>query len=87
MPTRCAATSRSYVAQARVAVHAPSRELVMAGVCAVGIAVPARYRRPCLALSVSAISARIRDSRVAERAEQLRGTADAIAAVIDTPDR
>lgn len=78
---------RGYVAQARVAGHGLSRELVMAGVCAVGIAVPARYRRPYLALSVSAISARIPDSRVAELAAQLRSTADAIAAVIEAPDR
>jgi DNA-binding IclR family transcriptional regulator len=78
---------RGYVAQARTAGHALSRELVMAGVCAVGISVPARHRRPYLALSVSAISARIPDSRVAELAAQLRSTADAIAAVIEAPDR
>ena len=74
---------RNYVAAARHLGHAASRELVMEGVCAVGMAVPARYGRPTLGLSVSAIASRIPDTRVAELAAQLRMTAEAIAAVME----
>ncbi|WP_411880300.1 IclR family transcriptional regulator [Polaromonas sp. YR568] len=54
---------------------------VMEGVTAVGMAVPASYQRPCMALSVSAISSRIPPERIPALVEQLKRSAARIAAI------
>ncbi|MDB5851021.1 MAG: hypothetical protein JWP29_4773 [Rhodoferax sp.] len=54
---------------------------VIEGITAVGIAVPASYGRPFLAMSVSAISYRIPPERVPELVGQLQRTAEKIATI------
>jgi DNA-binding IclR family transcriptional regulator len=59
------------VAQARAYGHSLGKDLVMEGVTAVGMAVPARTGPPFLAISVSAIGARITTERLPRLVEQM----------------
>lgn len=70
-----------HVAHVRAHGFSVGANAVMEGVTAIGVAVPARYDRPYLALSVSAINARIPPQRIPELVSRLRGSADRIAAV------
>ena len=77
-----AAALRAHVAAVRPSGHLVGRDLVMEGVAAIGMAVPAPHGRPYLALSVSAIGARIPEARVAALVQQLRAAVNDIAAAI-----
>lgn len=59
------------VAQARERGHSFGKDLVMEGVTGVGMAVPAQLGTPYLAISVSAIGARINADRLPRLLEQL----------------
>lgn len=72
---------KRHVQEARSKGYAVGVNAVMEGVTAVGMAVPASYQRPYMALSVSAISLRIPPDRIAELVVQLRHTAAKIAAI------
>jgi len=74
-----AARLRDYVREARRDGHVFALDLVMEGVAAVGMAVPAAHGRPYLGLSVSAIGARIPASRVESLAQALREATGEIA--------
>ncbi len=76
-----AADVSRHVQDARSKGYAVGVNAVMEGVTAVGVAVPASYQLPFMALSVSAISARITLERVPELVDQLKRTAEKIAAI------
>jgi len=67
------------IAQARACGHSLGRDLVMEGVTAVGMAVPTRAGTPYLAISVSAIGARITTERLPQLVEQLEQSVARIA--------
>ena len=70
-----------HVSEARKKGFAVGVNAVMEGVTAVAVAVPASYGRPYMALSVSAISARIPATRIAGLVRQLGHAAASIAAI------
>ncbi|MBK5206815.1 MAG: IclR family transcriptional regulator [Polaromonas sp.] len=70
-----------HVQEARSNGYAVGVNAVMEGVTAVGMAVPASYQRPYMALSVSAISSRITRERIPELVRQLKHCAAKLAAV------
>lgn len=82
LPDFCRMTAADvtrHVQEARGKGYAVGVNAVMEGVTAVGMAVPASYRHPYLALSVSAINARIPPERIAELVIQLKRCAAKIA--------
>jgi DNA-binding IclR family transcriptional regulator len=70
------------IAQARASGHSLGRDLVMEGVTGVGMAVPARAGSPYLAISVSAIGARITTARLPQLVEQLQQSVERIARLV-----
>ena len=70
-----------HVTDARDKGYSVGVNAVMEGVTAVGMAVPASYQRPFMALSVSAISSRIPPERIPALVEQLKRSAARIAAI------
>lgn len=84
LPDFCRMTAADvirHVQEARSKGYAVGVNAVMDGVTAVGVAVPASYQRPYMALSVSAISARIPPERIPELVAQLKHSATKMAAV------
>jgi len=84
LPAFCRMTSvdvHRHVKEARTNGYSVGVNAVMEGVTAVGMAVPGSYQRPCMALSVSAISSRIPATRIAELVSQLRHCAGKIATI------
>ena len=73
---------KRHVKEARRKGYSVGVNAVMEGVTAVGMAVPANYLRPYMALSVSAISMRIPPERIGELATQLQSASAKIAAII-----
>lgn len=73
---------RAHVDEVRRDGHLYALDLVMEGVAAVGMAVPGAHGHPYLALSVSAIAARIPRERVPELVNALQATTREIARVI-----
>lgn len=72
---------KRHVEEARHKGYAVGVNAVMEGVTAVGMAVPASYQRPYMALSVSAISSRIPPERIPELVTLLKHSTAKIAAV------
>ena len=70
-----------HVREARDRGYAVGVNAVMEGVTAVGMAVPSSYQRPYMALSVSAISARIGPGRIPDLVAQLKRAVGKVAAV------
>lgn len=84
LPAFCRMTPEDvtrHVSDARDKGYSVGVNAVMEGVTAVGMAVPGSYQRPCMALSVSAISSRIPPERIQALAGQLRRSAAKIAAI------
>lgn len=84
LPAFCRMTAADvtrHVQEARSKGYAVGVNAVMEGVTAVGMAVPASYQRPYMALSVSAISSQIPPARIPELVVQLKHSTAKIAIV------
>jgi DNA-binding IclR family transcriptional regulator len=72
---------RRLVAEAKLNGFSTSVNAVIDGVAAVGMAVPSSYRRPYMAISVSAIASRIPQARIPELVDLLKNYTARIAEV------